>query len=229
MENPFKTFIKDAVKAYETDTSNHGNRAKTLPISKIDNVECDVEVVLCREYKKMGFVEYYWALFINHSYLCLAERVEEEVNLFKKHFRQRPLKPHPIDEVLMVEGIMKELDNVILYLAKLRLNRLYGVFHDPKEGVTGNGFDEQVVKLLKSEMEKSDNVIKMKIGECCVCYTQTYTKTSCEHYVCMGCISNLSKCECDECDCFGLHCPMCRQDFNTLGYVRYDWKFEPNP
>src|SRR5210317_2654873 len=104
MENPFKTFIEDAVKAYETKTDNHDNRGRTLPISRIDNVECDVEVVLCRDSNKMGIVEYYWALFINHSYLCLAERMEEEVNLFKKHFRQRPLKPHPIDEVLMVEG-----------------------------------------------------------------------------------------------------------------------------
>lgn len=222
MENPFKTFIENAVKAYETDTSNHGNRRKTLPISKIDNIDCDVEVVLCREYKKMGEVEYYWALFINHNYLYLAERTDEEVNLFKKHFGKTKIyKPYTI------EGVMNEFNNVILYIAKLRINRLYGVFHDPKEGVISNSFDEQVVKLLKSEMEKSDNAIKLKIGECCVCYTQTYTKTSCGHYVCMACISNLEKCECDDCVCINHHCPMCREEFNTVGYVRYRWDFEP--
>ena len=221
MENPFKTFIKDAVKAYDTDTAIRDNTGRTLPIERIDNVECDVEVRLCRKYKKMDIIEYHWALFINHNYLCLTERNEEEVNLFKKHFERTPIT------VTLFENLMIELNNVILYLAKLRLDPLYGVFHDPKENVKNGEFDKQVVSLMKSEMEKSDNAIKLKIGECCVCYTQTYTKTSCEHYVCMGCISNLSKCECDECDCFGLHCPMCRQDFNTLGYVRYDWKFPP--
>lgn len=43
----------------------------------------------------------------------------------------------------------------------------------------------------------NDNFIE--IGECCVCYDKTSTKTSCSHFVCVECLTNLKKKECPYC------------------------------
>lgn len=210
-KNGITTFIENAVEAYKTKTDTNKNTTKKLHISKIDNVEVDVYIRLCKGYGSV--CSFYWALFIDHSIFTVSgTEGDQNVELFRKHFGRDDTKPYTI------KGLVDECKKAVLYITKLKIDAFLGVFIDPSVDNENYNFQLELYTLLKDDRGE----VELKINECCVCYTPTYTKTGCRHHVCMPCISKLEK---EYCSCDGetQQCPMCREDINTLDWCGYDW------
>jgi hypothetical protein len=64
--------------------------------------------------------------------------------------------------------------------------------------------------------------IELKMSECCVCFNTTYTKTGCDHHVCISCISEIEKVFNNE-GRASVNCPKCSEEISSTGFVSYDW------
>jgi len=229
MENSIKTFVETAVKILNKEIvcgDIYDKRKKTtrkLPISKIDNVDVCVEIALRMDttylVRRGDASLMYWDILITHPTLYLTERDTEEVRLFRKYWKKDESKRY-IDREYNIEELIDEFKNAVSYLSKLRVYDLYGVFIDPSKVIKTNDFNDEIFKLLKDDK----GAIKLDIDDCCVCYSPTYTKTGCEHHVCISCISKIEKVYVDEDNSECINCPMCREEVNSLGYVNYDWE-----
>ena len=85
-------------------------------------------------------------------------------------------------------------------LPKLNFNKFTGLF---EFNIDKNH------KLINFANSKTNNILGLDVfgsehihfGECCVCYDKTLIKTSCEHFLCVECWSNMKK---------TFECPYCR-------------------
>ena len=194
---------------------------KSLPIKKIDGVDVDVEVRLCYDTgNKAGNVDnwtYHFAVVIKSADFYITEPENDPVLLFRKTVGKS--NNYKQGDIL---GLKRELENAVKMIKTLRLDTLKGHFKEANAVKTPtDSFDLEMYKLLKDE-DGEESGIECEIGECCVCYTPTYTTTDCGHRVCMRCISKIEKSWDDNLDEHKQKCPMCRETIMTLEYVYYD-------
>lgn len=86
------------------------------------------------------------------------------------------------------ENIFIFFESVKKILPTLSFNKLTGLF-------------ESETKMKNNLLEIKLNQEHMVIGECCICYENTITKTSCNHFICVKCWTDMKNIK---------SCPYCR-------------------
>jgi len=215
-----EAFIVSAIVSYKTK-QNDKNYLKKVPIKKIDGIDVNAEIRLCR-WGGMGDIgswTYYLVLVIKSADFYLDEHNEDQVVLFRKSFGKT--NNYKQGDIL---GLKRELETAVKMIKTLRLDTLRGHFKEATADETpSDSVDMEMYKLLK-DAEGEEGVIEYEIEECSVCYTPTYTTTGCGHSVCMRCISKIEKTYDDEIDDDRQKCPMCRETIMNLEYVHSEFE-----
>ena len=109
---------------------------------------------------------------------------------------------------LSLKNIKKFIIQLKDILPRLNFNKITGLFEFEFE------FDMQKnKKLITFADSKTNNILELDVidsgsssdykytecGECCVCYDETLTKTSCSHFLCIECWSNIKNMDCPYC------------------------------
>jgi hypothetical protein len=168
----------------------------SLPIKKIDGISVCASMVL-RKYS----AKYCWKLEIFSANLLNSDvgADGEDCIMFYKHTTDKDFSEKEIDK------LSQEFTDIVLIIKKLKFNMLSGTLCDsPKE----KSIDQEVYAMLFGDDTKH---IEFSIDKCCVCYTETMTKTDCGHSLCWGCISKIDL-EKDDADIPIIKCPMCRNE-----------------
>jgi len=89
----------------------------------------------------------------------------------------------------------KQIEKKLLFfkdkMTKIKLDKLNGIFCFEDDKITFKNIGNDIFGLEYSNCEK-----------CSVCYEQTYTKSSCEHSLCVECWSNIKNNKCPLCRAF---------------------------
>ena len=97
-----------------------------------------------------------------------------------------------------IEEHYKAVDNALDVLKNIKFDVFSGKFYTNGDDKVENA--RNLAMSLKRKFE-GDEHIQFGFEECCVCFDLTSTKTSCDHYLCVKCASNLKK---------KRSCPVCR-------------------
>lgn len=101
-----------------------------------------------------------------------------------------------VDEEALVQKCIQQVGNIIRVLKDITFDTYLGVFVESTH--TSKKFNQYINKELL-ECPK----IKFVGSQCCVCYEDTITQTTCKHFVCISCICQLQD----------ARCPICREAF----------------
>tara|TARA_R110002126_G_scaffold251537_1_gene394494 strand:+ start:94 stop:690 length:597 start_codon:yes stop_codon:yes gene_type:complete len=169
-----------------------------FPISELDGVRVDVRIKK-HKHKDTG----------EHYYFCVSAK--DLHHIWDKQLNGR----YELFSSDDLENLPKALGFSLLFFENFKLDLFIGKIITKSRPIA-----ETSAKI--SRMLRQNPRIKTTFEECCVCKdTDTNTKTSCGHYVCIRCISKLPTNEehpdhdCDQSDelCIERHCPMCRAPF----------------
>jgi hypothetical protein len=160
-----------------------------LPIKKVKNI--NVEVTITKTNKK----------FYEMTIIPLEFRVEENALLEESVDRM------PMDNT-EEDFIYRTVRRMLYILKNIKIDKYNGRF------VAFQSHEQLAKRALLwtnfyQEFKEDENIV-LTINECCVCFTLTETTTSCDHAVCLECISRL-RTETEDDNDDHKNCPMCRQ------------------
>lgn len=173
-----------------------------FPIKELDEIR--VHVYLRRgEYthEKIHHINYYFAVKMDNIY----------------HKGGDDLHEYTLYSSGNLETLEKALRFADIFLHNFIVDAVHGKF------LTTRPVSNTTAKI--ATMLRKNSRVKVSMEECCVCKdTETDTKTSCGHYVCIRCISKLPmnmddpdhNCDEHEGNCDYRTCPMCRAPFNCI-------------
>jgi len=192
-----KAIITDIIQL-KKDGDKIWNHRISLPIKKIDDILVCASMVL-QKYS----VKYSWGLEIFSANLLNSDvdADGEDGILFYKHSTDSKFSEKEIDK------LYQEFTDIVLIVKKLKFDMFKGKFYiSPKKHEIS--VEQEIYAMLVGDDTKH---IEFSIDKCCVCYTETMTKTDCLHPLCWGCISKIEL-EKDDADINIIRCPMCRNE-----------------
>lgn len=158
-----------------------------VPITEIDNIECDVSIRYTNKHLKLSIVTDY--LF------CDDDGDSKEIELWSS---DTIYKNSTIE--FDTELIKVCLDKWFMDIEELKFCKLRSRFYKKYES---NIFD--FIKTMKN----------IKCGEdCAVCYEKTNHKTHCQHSICVPCLIKVKETKTEEDNEYQdmhKHCPICRE------------------
>ena len=183
-----------------------------LPIDKIDNVNTICEMRLGVKTNKVNSHAYqvYFSVSMGTSKYDKKDEVyfkDFGIKLIKK---KKPCLPHKQPEEYKEEvfkWLTEKLNKLQTIIKKLRVS-------PQRDCLTINYEEENDLWEAKKEFckaisnecladpENTSAGIESSFKECCVCNDETTNKTSCNHHICIVCLSRLNK----------QQCPMCREE-----------------
>jgi hypothetical protein len=192
--------IADIEKQLNDKTKSH---TYWFPIKELDEIRVDV-TLRKNEWTsgKTKVVNYYFNVKMDGVYHISDHELNDEYRLYGSD---------------NLETIEKALKFATIFLELFIVDAVHGKF------VTTRPASNTSAKI--ATMLRKNSRVKVSMDECCVCKdTETDTKTSCGHYVCIRCISKLPMaqddpehdCENDDGHCTDRVCPMCRTRFNRI-------------
>ena len=167
-----------------------------LPINKVDGIVCSVVArhhtrTLMPSIEKKHRIEIhvtarYKATFMFGAVIEIEDKIEDDlINTHRRFYRSLlMLKIIKYSSVINRFFIPKDADGNVSKMDRILHNRIDG--------------NNTITSLLKC-----DN-IEMDTDECCVCLSQTISKLTCDHHVCLSCESKLVS---------PVKCPMCRATY----------------
>ena len=149
-------------------------------VNKIEKIPVCMEIQMQKIKKQDGKIEYYTGVKITSSKIYYNDTCDN-MELYNHKIKLTKLSPKAI-------GVF--LTKIKSDLEKIKFDKLMGKFVIPNGKITTNNIGIDIFADTYSTAE-----------ECCVCYEKTYTKTACEHNLCVECWSNVKK----------KSCPICRE------------------
>jgi hypothetical protein len=171
-----------------------------FPIKELDEIRVDV-FLRKNEYthNKTTHIQYYFGVKMEGVY----------------HMGDDDLRGYTLYGSSDLQTLEKALKFADIFLQNFIVDAVHGKF------LTTRPVSNTTAKI--ATMLRKNSRVKVSMEECCVCKdTETDTKTSCGHFVCIRCISKLPMqlddpdYNCDEDDdgmCEDRKCPMCRTRF----------------
>ena len=178
-----------------------------LPIDKIDGVNtvCEIRVGVDIESKKVDIYNIYFNVSIGTS------KFDQKEDIFYKYLGVvRVLKKttwcYPNNQT-------EEYKNAVSHWLTLKLSKIQKLITklrvSPQRDCLTINYDEdhnlwEAKKKYCKEIEKSSNAstdtrVESSYKECCVCAEETTNKTTCNHPICIVCLSRLNKQKCPIC------------------------------
>lgn len=157
-------------------------------INKIQKIPVRTDIMIQQIKNDKGTIEWNGGIKITSSKIFYDDSCEN-MELYYDRVKLSKLSPKAI-------GVF--LAKIKLDLEKIKFDKLVGRFVLPKGKIIIENIGIDVFGDTWSTAE-----------ECCVCYEKTYTKTSCEHYLCVECWSNIKKKSCPICREF-----LCAQEYS---------------
>ena len=188
-----------------------------LPIDKIDNVNviCEMRVGVKTNKVNSHAYQFYFTVTMGTSKYDKKEEIfwkDFGIKLIKK---RKPCLPHKQPEEYkedVFKWLAEKLNKLQTIIKKLRVS-------PQRDCLTINYKEEndlweakkEFCKLISNASLDDENDtsggIESSFKECCVCNDETTNKTSCNHHICIVCLSRLNK----------QQCPMCREEMYEDG------------
>jgi hypothetical protein len=170
-----------------------------FPIKELDEIRVDVFLRKSEwTHNKTTHIQYYFGVKMEGVY----------------HTGGDDLRGYTLYGSSDLQTLEKALKFADIFLQNFIVDAVHGKF------LTTRPVSNTTAKI--ATMLRKNSRVKVSMDECCVCKdTETDTKTSCGHFVCIRCISKLPMQlddpdhDCDEHDgmCEDRKCPMCRTPF----------------
>ena len=188
-----------------------------LPIDKIDNVNviCEMRVGVKTNKVNSHAYQFYFTVTMGTSKYDKKEEIfwkDFGIKLIKK---RKPCLPHKQPEEYkedVFKWLAEKLNKLQTIIKKLRVS-------PQRDCLTINYKEEndlweakkEFCKLISNASLDDENDtsggIESSFKECCVCNDETTNKKSCNHHICIVCLSRLNK----------QQCPMCREEMYEDG------------
>lgn len=97
----------------------------------------------------------------------------------------------------------EDFDKTMDTLQHMKFNTFTGHFYDERTPILSIHGNKLKDSSFYEKLSSFKN-IKMNFGECCICYENTRSKTTCNHFICDRCHSNMKR----------NVCPLCRKDLD---------------
>ena len=205
---------KRIIKGYCSTMDDDGSYFidNTLPIDKIDNVNtiCDMRVGVKTNKVNSHAYQFYFTVTMGTSKYDKKEEIfwkDFGIKLIKK---RKPCLPHKQPEEYKEEvfkWLSEKLNKLQTIIKKLRVSpqRDCLTINYEEENNLWNAKKEFCKAIGNESLADPENTsagIESSFKECCICNDETTNKTSCNHHICIVCLSRLNK----------QQCPMCREE-----------------
>ena len=164
----------------------------SLPIKKIDGVIIDA---------------FHIEVYLNYVQLEICGYFDNSYGVVLWKHRTNFKENNDDDYANVCEKINEFVGKIMNDVPLLKLG-ITGYLHSPNEMGKVNQHKEIAFCF------KCDNV-ELNYDECSVCYEQTETKTSCSHFLCRRCWSNINNVSEDDDEKIIL-CPICRKNIYNI-------------
>ena len=205
-----KRIIKGYCSTMDDDGSYFIDNA--LPIDKIDNVNtiCDMRIGVKTNKVNSHAYQFYFTVTMGTSKYDKKEEIfwkDFGIKLIKK---RKPCLPHKQTEEYKEEvfkWLTEKLNKLQTIIKKLRVSpqRDCLTINYEEENNLWNAKKEFCKAINNESLADPENTsagIESSFKECCICNDETTNKTSCNHHICIVCLSRLNK----------QSCPMCREE-----------------